>query len=39
MVVTEMFNWSKLGKNLLKMEGIQDTCRDKQSNLGPVAGY
>ena len=31
-----MFIWSKLGKNLLRMEGSQDTCRDKQSNLGPV---
>ena len=34
-----MFIWSKLGKNLLKMEGSQDTCWDKQSNLGPVVGY
>ena len=35
--VVEMFIWSKLGEKPVG-DGSQEICKDKESNLGPVAG-
>ena len=37
-LVAEMFIWSKLGIKPVG-DGSQEICKDKESNLGPVAGY
>ena len=36
--VAEMFIWSKLGGKPVG-DGSREICKDKESNLGPVAGY
>ena len=34
----EMFIWLKLGQNPSEMD-FRTFCKDKECNLGPVAGY
>ena len=36
--VAEMFIWSKLRIKPVG-DGSQEICKDKESNLGPLAGY
>ena len=37
-LVAEKFIWSKLGIKPVG-DGSQEICKDKESNLGPVAAY